>query len=387
MKLGKLPLLVKVLMAMGLGIVFALYLPPWCVRVTNTLADVFSQLLKFVVPLVIIGLVTPAIAETGERAGKLLLVTVLVAYVSSVCSGFFIYGMGSFVFPRIVTTMPENLGQGIELAPYFKLAIPPIADVMTALVLSFVLGLAIPATGSRSMQQLFVELRQVVMRTLEVMIIPLLPAYIFCIFADMTASGKVGPIMTVFAKVFLFNFTISVIVLLVQYTLAGIVARRNPLVALWRMLPAYATALGTSSSAATIPVTLRQTKANDVSPATADFVIPLCATVHLAGSMLQITSCALALFLMHGTVPSVGMMSGFILLLGVVMVAAPGVPGGAIMSAYGLLLSALGFSEAMAGLMITLYIAADSFGTACNVTGDGAIAIAIDRWSRPDSRT
>lgn len=382
----KIPLLGKVLLAMVLGVGFAYVSPHAGVRLTATLSGIFSQILKFVVPLVIIGLVTPAIAETGSCAGKMLLWTVLIAYVSSVLAGLFACCVGWSVFPHIVSALPDNLAHGAEIAPFFTIQFPPVADVMTSLLLSFVLGLAIPATGSHALMRAFVELREVVLRMLEKLVIPLLPIYIFCIFAGMTATGKVGPVINVFARVYLVNFSVMAATLLFQYSVACLVARRNPLVALYRMLTAYATALGTASSAATIPVTLRQTKANGVSAATADFVIPLCATVHLSGSMIQITSCAMALFFMHGTVPAAGMMFGFVLLLAIVMVAAPGVPGGAIMAALGVLQTSLGFSAEMNALMITLYIAADSFGTACNVTGDGAIAILMDRLVGARSR-
>lgn len=375
----KIPLLGKVILAMLLGVGFAHVAPPAGIRLTVTLSGFFAQLLQFVVPLVILGLVTPAIAETGRSAGRMLLLTVGIAYVSSVCAGLFACGTGMALFPHIITTLPQDLAQGVSFEPYFTLKFPPFADVMTSLLLSFILGLAIPATKAAGLMHAFVEFRNVVLLTLEKLVIPLLPIYIFCIFADMTASGKVGAVINVFAKVYLINFSVMAAMLLAQYAIACLVARRNPLLALARMLTAYATALGTASSAATIPVTLRQTKRNGVSESTADFVIPLCATVHLSGSMIQITSCALALLFMNGAVPSFGTMLGFVLLLGVVMVAAPGVPGGAIMSALGVLQSALGFSPEMNALMITLYIAADSFGTACNVTGDGAIAILMDR--------
>jgi len=375
----KIPLLARVALAMALGVGFACVAPKFGIRIATTLSGIFSQILKFIVPLVILGLVTPAIAETGKRAGRMLLLTVGMAYVSSIGAGFFTYGVGAALFPKIVTALPGSLAQGVEFAPYFTILFPPVADVMTSLLLSFILGLAIPATGSTALMRAFEELREIILRALEVLVIPLLPFYIFCVFAEMAASGKVGPVMAVFAKVFLVNFTLTAVVLLAQYAIACLVAHRNPFVALARMLTAYATAMGTASSAATIPVTLRQTKANGVSEATADFVIPLCATVHLAGSMIQITSCSYALMIMHGMVPSLGTMVGFVLLLAVVMVAAPGVPGGAIMSALGILQTSLGFSAEMNALMITLYIAFDSFGTACNVTGDGAIAILMDR--------
>ncbi len=384
MKKIKLPLVAKVLIAIAFGILFGHFVPGWAVRAGNTLTGIFDQLLRFFIPLIIIGLVTPAIADFGRRAGRMLVVTVLLAYFFTVCSGLFAYAFSVNLFPGMLSqgSLSALEEAGREFAPFFTINIPPLADVMTSLVLSFMLGLGIAVTGAEKMRAWFDELRNIVVLSIENVIIPLLPFYIFGLFMDMAAAGKVGPVLGSFLAVVGVILGMTWVLLLMQYLVAGLVARRNPFKALWGMLPAYLTALGTSSSAATIPVTLRCTVSNGVRSDVAGFTVPLCATIHLSGSTLKITSCAIALMLMMGMPFDFMTMLGFIMMLGVTMVAAPGVPGGAIMAALGILGSILGFDATQQALMITLYIAMDSFGTACNVTGDGAIALIIDRISK-----
>ena len=252
---------------------------------------------------------------------------------------------------------------------------------MTALVLAFVLGAGLTITKGRILFEAAVDFRDIINRVIGKIIIPLLPLYIFGIILNMTVAGEVFRVIGTFLSIILIVFALTVVILLLQYGVAGALKKQNPLSMVKTMLPAYATALGTSSSAATIPVTLRQALKMGVSEPVASFVIPLCATVHLAGSTLKITSFALAIMYLSGTPINIGLMIGFIFMLGITMVAAPGVPGGAIVAASGLLTSMLGFSEPEVALMIATYIAIDSFGTATNVTGDGAIAAIVDRLS------
>lgn len=252
-------------------------------------------------------------------------------------------------------------------------------DVMTALVTAFLFGLGLAYNEASVLKNLAKEFRLIVVQLIEKLILPLLPLYILGIFINMTAIGEVYNVLITFVKVIGIIFLLHIFLLLFQYTIAGFVVRRNPLQLLKTMLPAYFTALGTQSSAATIPVTLEQVKKNSVSESVAGFVVPLCATIHLSGSILKIVSCALALMIMQGMSYDFSMFAGFIFMLAMTMVAAPGVPGGAIMAALGVLQSILGFDETSQALMIALYIAMDSFGTACNVTGDGALALIIDK--------
>ena len=381
MKKIRFGLLPRIIVAIVLGVALGnVMTAPW-IRPFVTFNAIFSQFLGFLIPIIIVGLVTPAIAGIGKTAGKMLLATVAIAYADTVLCGMLAYGTGSALFLAMTEGMAAasagNGGQGIE--PYFTIAIPPMLDVMSALVLSFMMGLGIAYGNSEVLRKGADELMAIVGKVIEKAIIPLLPPYIFGIFLNMTATGEAYSIMAVFAKIIVVIFILHIVILLYQFCAAGIVARRNPLKLLWRMLPAYFTALGTSSSAATIPVTLRQTELNGVRKDVAGFTIPLCATIHMSGSVMKITACALTICMLKGMPHDPALFTGFILLLSVMMVAAPGVPGGSIMAALAPLASILGFGEQDQALMIALYIAMDSFGTACNVTGDGAVAIVIDK--------
>ena len=252
-------------------------------------------------------------------------------------------------------------------------------NVMTALILAFTLGLGLASLNSDALKNVARDFQEIIVRMISAVILPLLPLYIFGIFLNMTHSGQVYSILMVFIKIIGVIFVLHIFLLVFQYSIAALFVHRNPFKLLSKMLPAYFTALGTQSSAATIPVTLEQAKKNGVSAEVAGFVIPLCATIHLSGSTLKIVACALALMMMQGMPFDFPLFAGFIFMLGITMVAAPGVPGGAIMASLGILQSMLGFDESAQALMIALYIAMDSFGTACNVTGDGAIALIIDK--------
>ena len=381
MKKIRFGLLPRIIVAIVLGVALGnVMTAPW-IRPFVTFNAIFSQFLGFLIPIIIVGLVTPAIAGIGKTAGKMLLATVAIAYADTVFCGMLAYGTGSALFPAMTEGMAAASaaggGQGVE--PYFTIAIPPMFDVMSALVLSFMMGLGIAYGNSDVLRKGADELMAIVGKVIEKAIIPLLPPYIFGIFLNMTATGEAYSIMAVFAKIIVVIFILHIVILLYQFCAAGIVARRNPLKLLWRMLPAYFTALGTSSSAATIPVTLKQTELNGMSKDVAGFTIPLCATIHMSGSVMKITACALTICMLKGMPHDPALFTGFILLLSVMMVAAPGVPGGSIMAALAPLASILGFGEQDQALMIALYIAMDSFGTACNVTGDGAVAIVIDK--------
>jgi Na+/H+-dicarboxylate symporter len=388
MKKVHLGLLPRVLIAIALGVALGLVLPDWCVRIFLTFNAIFSQLLGFLIPLIILGLVTAAIGDIGKSAGKMLLVTVIIAYLDTAVAAALGYGVGEALFPSLVSkagNAADIADTGAGLEPYFTISIPSMMDVMTALVFSFVFGLCIAHRELPTLKFFFSEFRTAIANTIEKLIIPLLPLYIFGIFLDMTNSGKVFPILKVFALIILVIFALHIVILLYEFCIAGAFAKKNPLKLLKGMLPAYFTALGTSSSAATIPVTLRQSIANGVSDGVAGFTVPLCATIHLSGSAMKITCCALAVCLMNGMPHSFPLFLEFILMLGIMMVAAPGVPGGAIMAALAPLSSILGFDAEAQALMIALYIAMDSFGTACNVTGDGAIALVIDRLFAKDT--
>ncbi len=381
MKKLKTGLLGKILIAIALGVGLGFIAPAWMVRVFLTFNGIFSQFLGFAIPLIIVGLVAPAISDIGRTAGRILLLTVGIAYGSTVFAGLVSYLTGAALFPGMIQSGAplQEVASAAELSPFFTVSIPPLMNVMTALVLAFTLGLGLAALGRQTLKDALHDFEQVIIKTIKAAIIPLLPLYIFGIFLNMTYVGQVFSILTVFIKIIGIIFLIHIGILILQFAIAGGFAKKNPFKLLWTMMPAYFTALGTQSSAATIPVTLEQTRKNGVSEDVAGFAIPLCATIHMSGSTLKIVACALALMIMQGMPYDFGMFFGFICMLGITMVAAPGVPGGAIMASLGLLQSMLGFDQEAQALMIALYIAMDSFGTACNVTGDGAIAVVVDR--------
>ena len=383
-RFSKIGLLPRVLIAIVLGILLGLVMGEPFVRFFVTFNDLFGQLLGFLVPLIIIGLVTSAIGEIGSQARKLLLITVAIAYADTVFSGLLTYSTGQLLFPAMMgNTMAASLPeQAVALLPFFKLQIPQMVDVMSALILSFILGICIAYGQLPTLRAGALEFKEVVSRTISGLLIPLLPIYIFGLFLNMTFSGQVWQVMSVFASIIMIILALHIFILLYEFVVAGIITRRNPFKLLWTMLPAYATALGTSSSAATIPVTLKQAQKNGVSEETAGFVIPICATIHMSGSVMKITACALAISMLNGMPTDLGLFLNFILMLSIMMIAAPGVPGGAVMAALAPLSSILGFSADQQAMMITIYIAMDSFGTACNVTGDGAIALIVDRWRK-----
>lgn len=381
MKKFRLGLVGRIIIAMVLGSLLGGVLPLKVVRTFVTFNGLFSQLLGFIIPLLILGLVAPAIADIGKKAGKLLLATVALAYTATIISGFASYCTAITTFPALITpSAATEVAAGNDATAYFTIAIEPIMGVMPALVLAFMLGLGMAQMNGGVLHGAFNDFREIIYRTIGRLIIPLLPLFIFGIALNMAYSGQAAAIIATFIKIIGIIFLLHIAVLLLQYGIAGLITRRNPLGLLFRMFPAYITALGTQSSAATIPVTLRQTISNGVNPNLAGFAVPLCATIHLSGSTLKIVACACALMMMQGTPVEFGHMAGFILMLGIVMVAAPGVPGGAIMAALGVLQSMLGFGEQEQALMIALYITMDNFGTACNVTGDGALALILNKF-------
>ena len=379
-------LLFKVFLAIVLGIVFGLCLPESINRIFTTFNAFFGQFLNFAIPLIIMGLIMPAISDLGKGAGKLLLLTAVIAYGSTLFSGFMTYFVSAGIFPQLLESHVNNAAQisssALELTPYFTINIPPALDVMTSLVFAFVIGLGLSYQEKSSLKLVVNDFQKIIMQLIENIIVPLLPLFILGIFASMAFSGKVFSVLSVFISIIGVIFALHILLLLLQYTIAAVLTKRNPFKLLATMMPAYFTALGTQSSAATIPVTLEQTLKNGVSEKIAGFVIPLCATIHLSGSIMKITACAMALMILEGRPIDFTLFVGFIFMLGIAMVAAPGVPGGAIMAAVGILQTMLGFNEEMIGLMIALYIAMDSFGTACNVTGDGAIALIVDKITK-----
>lgn len=376
-------LLFWVVVAIVLGYICSLFFPDWLARVFVTFNGLFSNFLGFFVPVLIFALIAPAIAGLGRGAGKWLGITAGVAYGSTIISGLIAWGTASALYPTLlagkslVTDVADPEAGG--LTPYFSVEMPPPLEVMSALLLAFVVGLSMTAVKSDNLYNVLEELNAVVLKVVTTFVIPLLPIYIFGTFLNLGMNENFGDTMAAMGVVLVLSIVMTLVIVLLQYLLAGAVAGVNPFTALKNMLPAYFTALGTSSSAATIPVTYESTLKNKVEEEVAGFVVPLCATIHLSGSMMKITLYALSIVYMASLDVTGGQIIGFILLLGIMMIAAPGVPGGAIMAAVGLLQSNLGFDESMVSLMIASYIVVDSFGTAANVTGDGAIALIVNK--------
>lgn len=388
MKKFRIPLLLQVLIAVALGLALGSRAPGWFVSIFEIFNQVFSEYLGFCIPLIILGLVASGIAGLGNRAGKLLLLTVAIAYGSTLFSGFSTYGVCHAVFPQIIKrdsdrmTLEEQKESERPVETGAKFELPPIMGVLPALVLAFVLSVGISVTQSQTLLQCVSEFKNIVEMLITWTVVPLLPLFIFGTFLGMMADGQALELLNVFGRVIGVVFVLHFALLFLQYGVAGWISHKNPVRAFWTMLPAYFTALGTSSSAATIPVTLAQVKKNGVRGDLADFCVPLCATIHLAGSTMKITAFSLVIVILNGLPIDFQTYSAFIFLLGITMVAAPGVPGGAIVAASAILISVLGFNESQVATMVALYIVTDCFGTACNVCGDGAIALVLNRVVR-----
>ncbi|MCQ2166776.1 MAG: dicarboxylate/amino acid:cation symporter [Bacteroidales bacterium] len=385
MKKIKIALIWRVLIACVLGCLLGQVLPIPAIRIFTTFNYIFSQYIGFMVPLIIVGLVTPAICRMGSDAGKMLIFTIALAYFSSVTAGAFSYGASSFIFPRLLGDIQLDIAEGnteAPIEPFFTLDIPALMDVTSALVLAFLVGTLLAFTGKDYLKNVIFDFEEIVTKAISVTLIPLLPIYIFGIFLKMANTDEMLPVMEVFAKIITVIFAMSLVWLIAIFCIAGAISRKNPFRSLISMLPAYLTALGTSSSAATIPVTLTCTRKCGISEPIGNFTVPLCATIHMPGSMMKITACAIAIMMLQGIPYSPGLMLRFVMLSAITAVAAPGVPGGVIMATLGVLSSVLGFTGADQALMITLYIVMDSFGTACNVMSDGAIALIADRVFR-----
>jgi Na+/H+-dicarboxylate symporter len=387
MKIKKIPLLAQIIAAIILGVVCGMMFPEWLSRIFATINGIFSNLLSFIIPLLILGLIAPGIADVGKNAGRLLAATAAVAYLFTLFSGFFTFFVCEQIYPSLIGGESLNAIEesANTIAPYFTIEMPPLFGVMSALIAAFLLGVGMTAIKGTALRSAMDDFKSIIVMSIEKIIVPFLPIYIFGIFLSMTQSGQIAGIFAVFIKIIVVIFAITVIILLIQYSIAGAVSKKNPLKMLRTMMVAYFTALGTQSSAATIPVTLAQTKKNGVREDIADFVIPLCATIHLSGSTLKIVACALAIMMLSNMQYDALTMAGFICMLGITMVAAPGVPGGAIMASLGILETMLGFDQTALGLMIALYIAMDSFGTATNVTGDCAVAAIIETLDKKTS--
>ncbi|TNJ03341.1 dicarboxylate/amino acid:cation symporter [Aeromonas veronii] len=376
-------LVLKLIAGILAGLLLGLYAPEWVARVLFTAKTVIGQLITFTIPLIILFFIMSGIASLPKNSGKLLGKTVALSYCSTILAGLFAFTVASHLIPQFATAAEPTTATAIKLASYVNLEIPPLFGVMSALAAAFVFGIGISATQATDLRRVADQGRDIIDRLLAKVIIPLLPFYIAGVFVEMTVEGTVFATLKTFGVVLVMAILMHWIWLSVLFVGTGLALGRSPAQLIKNMLPAYFTALGTMSSAATIPVALQSSKNNGVSDGIANFTVPLCATIHLCGSTITLVTCATAVMFLseHLAIPGIETMLPFIMMLGVIMIAAPGAPGGGVMSALGLLTSMLGFGEASIALMIALYLAQDSFGTACNVTGDGVIALWADRFA------
>ena len=381
MKKIKLSLFVKVLISIAAGALIGLVAPDALVRIFKTFNVLFAQLLKFIVPLLVLGLVTPAIANVGRGAGKMLLIVMVIAYISTICAGFFSHLCASNVLPLYLKAgeLASDSAAAKEYLPYFDLKIPPICDIMTALVLSFMFGIGIIFTDAGALKKAFNEFGGIIKIIIEKAIIPFLPIYIFTMICEMSARGVIAFVLGTGAKIILTGVVLTLIWLVLQYCIAGAIAGKNPFKCLWNMLPAYLTAFSICSSSATIPVTSSCAKKNGLDDSIVDFTIPLCSTVHMCGSTIKLAVSSIAVAYIFGTPLPLSVYMHFVLMQGIAAVAAPGVMGGVLMASVGLLETILGFTPDQTALVMTLYLALDGYGPACNVTGDGAIALIVNK--------
>ncbi len=382
----KLGLISRIIIGIIFGLLFGSFAPNWFNRIFVTFSSIFGNFLGFIIPLLILGFVTAGIAELGTGAGKLLGITVAVAYGFTLISGFFAYFVGTTMLPSFINpgTASNITESAAALEPYFTVEMPAIMQVVSALILAFILGLGIAAIDSEPLRKAADGFQKIITKVIENIVIPLLPVYIVGVFINMTHTGQVATVFSVFWKVFLIVIAMHLIVIVFQFAIGCSISKKNLVYCLKNQVPGYMTALGTQSSAATIPVNLQCSERMGISKGIREFVIPLCATTHMSGSTITLTTCAMAVMMLNNLPVDISSFAGFIAMLGITIVAAPGVPGGAVMASLGVLELILGFTEPMLALMIALYIAQDSFGTACNVSGDQAVAMIVDTVQKKD---
>ena len=386
-KIGLIP---KLIIAIILGILFGTFLPEWCNRLIVTFSSIFSTFLAFVIPLMIVAYVTMGIANLRSGAGKLLVITVALAYCSTLVAGSVSYLVSSTLFPSFMSAGAlDQIAATAEtsLSSYLSLSIPPLFDTLSAVTLAFILGLCLSTMRGKTigdtLYNAMEDFSAIIDKVLHSVIIPLLPLYICGTFTNMTYSGKTFAILGILWKVFLVVIAMHLLYIVLQFLPAGLVAGKNPFALIKNQIPGYATAIGTQSSAATIPVNLECAEKDGILEEIRSFVVPLCANIHMAGSMITITACATAVCLMYQLPISLNTVIPFIMTLGIAMVASPGAPGGSIMTALPFLYMVFGpeagdVNGPICAIMVALYITQDSFGTACNVSGDNAIGVIVE---------
>ncbi|MBM7556710.1 dicarboxylate/amino acid:cation symporter [Halanaerobacter jeridensis] len=381
-KFGLLPrLIVGIIIGLIVGTICMNAQIEWPIELFKTFNSIFGSFLNYIIPFIILAFVAPGIAELGKKASKLLGLATGIAYLSTIIAGTSAFFIGKSLLPILLNGSQELNKVDKAVKPLFEINIPPFMKIMTALVTAFMIGLGMANAEEDYLYNVIKDFQEIIQMVIKTVIIPLLPVHIAGIIANMSYVGKVASTMAAFGKVFILILGLQISYVIVQYLIACQIGNRNPITAIKNMLPAYFTAIGTQSSAATIPVTVQSVLDNDVKEDIADFVVPLGATIHLAGDTITLTLASMAVMMLHGQTVTFGAMMPFILMLGITMVAAPGIPGGGVMASLGLLEGMLGFGATQKSLMIALHLAQDSFGTASNIMGDGAISIIMDSLS------
>lgn len=375
------PLILKIILAAVIGALIGVFAPEWAIRGFNTISMLFESFIKFLIPLIIFFFIAQGLAQLQKKSNKIVGAILLLAFISTLLAGLLAIIIGLEVIP-LFTLMPVEMAQSGQFPPYFKLSLVPVMDVLAALILAFIIGIGVQYTHGHAIEQLVQEGQNILQLLLKNIVIPVLPLYILSIFVSFSATGIIVNTFTSYIGVLTLAILLQMTWLIVLYVIAGLVSKKNPLTLLRNMLPAYVTAFGTMSSVSTIPVSIRANKKNNVHESIVNVTVPLCATIHLCGSIITILTCSLAvLHLIPGLVqPDISQILLALVLLSFVMIAAPGVPGGGVMASLGVLTLLFGFNEDAIGLMIALYMTQDSFGTAANVTGDGAISVIVDKW-------
>ena len=377
---GSLPF--RLLLGIAVGILCGLVFSESVMKVIVTLQYIMGQLITFCVPLIIIGFIAPSITKLGANASRLLGVAVVIAYVSSICAAFMSVGAGYALIPHLsIDTSVAGLRELPEVV--FELNIPQIMSVMSALVLSILIGLAATWTKSQGFINLLAEFQNIVLDIVKKVIIPILPFYIAATFCNLSYEGMITRQLPAFLQIIVIVMLGHYIWLAVLYLLAGAYSGKNPWEVLRHYGPAYLTAVGTMSSAATLAVALDCARKSKVlRKDMVSFGIPLFANIHLCGSVLTEVFFVMTISkILYGSVPSLGTMVLFCLLLGIFAIGAPGVPGGTVMASLGLITGILLFQNDGTALMLAIFALQDSFGTACNVTGDGALTLMLTGYA------
>ena len=346
-----------------------------------TFSDIFTQFLKFVVPLLIISYIGCGLAELGKRANKLFGITVGLSYGFTLMAGAIATVVGLSVLPGLVQPITGEAGGTVAYESLLSnLHFDPVMPVLTSLILAFVIGLGAANLKTDKLYDVLLDVRDIVGLVIGKIIIPVIPFFMVCLFANIAASGELIAALGMFLTLFLFIVAFQWVELVLEYGTASIYTKKNQFPKIKNALPAYITALGTKSSAASIPINMQCAEKNGTDKDIAGFVIPLCANIHLAGDAICLTFEGIGLMLAFGMEPTLGMMLPFIFMLGIMMIAAPGIPGGGAAASLGLFSGILHFNEPMLAMVIALHTTQDSFGTACNVTGDHAISFIVQKF-------